>query len=142
MGSSPVWARRSRHLNRSQIAEDRGDVANLEHEFRHVGMAGIEALGQRLAERVDRIALAKRAKRRGLVMMARAGTANSMAARAMARKQAFAAALGPRSVLSMRQLCRGEQARKGGEQAQKIAFHGITVQARCHPERRLTESCR
>ena len=51
-------------LDRLQIGNDGTDVIGFKREFRHIRVAGHDALAQRLFERLDRIARAQRAESR------------------------------------------------------------------------------
>src|SRR5580700_4194401 len=80
-----------RPLDRFEVADDGSHVLAGEAKFRHVRMAGDDAFGQSLLERFDRISLTERAERRCLRMLAGAGAANRVAARAIPRDKLLAA---------------------------------------------------
>ena len=77
-------------LDGLQIRNNGTHIVGVKLEFRHVGVAGHEALAQGLFQGCDRIALAEGAKRRGVFGWTVAA-ADRMAGPASLREQRFAA---------------------------------------------------
>jgi hypothetical protein len=70
-----------------EIGENSIDRINLEHESRHIGVAGVAAFRQRLREHFDGISLPERTKERRFPMEAAAGAAHGVAARTVVRQE-------------------------------------------------------
>src|SRR5215216_5918602 len=81
------------YLDRLQIRQDCADIGNVEHEFRHIRMACIEALGKSFRERVDWITLPQCTKWRRRRMRTVTGPCDGMTSRAVTVQQQFAAVL-------------------------------------------------
>src|SRR6185437_6494707 len=111
--------RRSALLDGLQIGDDGTDLVGVKLEFRHIGMAGEDALAQRLLERFHRIALAEHAKQRRLLARACAAAADGMAAGAVLLQQLFAEL--EVAVVRLQRPRPGDERNDGGERGQPQA---------------------
>jgi hypothetical protein len=73
-----LTAGRDRLLDGLQVRKDRRDVARFENEFRHVRMAGAEALGQCFRKGFNWIALPQCPEGRRFAMGADTGSTNGV----------------------------------------------------------------
>src|SRR5579864_9546054 len=95
-------------FQRFQIRDDVADLTGSEAEFRHVRVAGDDAFGERLLQRLDRITLMQRTERRGGRQRALADALDCVAACAIGLYDGEAA-------LRLRRQCR----RGGGREAER-----------------------
>ena len=73
------------------------DLIGVELKFRHIGMAGHDAFGERLAQRFDRITVMQRSKRRGSREFARRDPIDRVASGAMFDRKGLAPLFGRRN---------------------------------------------
>ena len=78
-------------LDGLKVIDDRPHLVGLKDEFRHVGVAGKDAFGQRLGKPFDFELARKRTKRRRLRVRTGAAAADRMAAGTVGGQQRFTA---------------------------------------------------
>lgn len=83
-------------LERLEVGQEVVDLVRLELESGHVGMAGIDAFGERFLEGIDRVALVQGPERRSDLEWAFGATVDRVTARAIGARISLAALVGGR----------------------------------------------